>query len=134
METEILLTAGGLAALRAEVEQLRETCRNGHPGHELDLYRTRLARLEHRLQAAEVVEPERDGRVGIGERLAVRHVGTGAVRSYRIVGFGEGDPTVGEISYRSPIGAALLGRSVGDVVAVDIPTGRVELEVLAHDD
>ena len=63
----------------------------------------------------------------------MRHVGTGVLRSYRIVGFGEGDPTRGEVSYRSPIGSALLGHAVGDVVEVDVPSGRVRLEIVALD-
>jgi transcription elongation factor GreA len=126
----ILLTANGHAALEAEVAQLRELCRDDAGLH---LERDRLARLEHRLQAAKIVEPEHDGLVGIGERLAVRHVGTGVLRSYRIVGFGEGDPTRGEVSYRSPIGSALLGHAVGDVVEVDVPSGRVRLEIVARD-
>lgn len=127
----VLLTANGHAALQAEVAQLRETCRRDDSG--LHLERERLARLERRLQAARIVEPERDGIVDVGERLAVRHVGTGVVRSYRVVGLGEGDPRLGEISYRSPIGSALLGRAVGDVVEVDAPSGRVLLEIVALD-
>jgi transcription elongation GreA/GreB family factor len=131
MTDAILLTPTGLAELEAEVEQLREACRSNGDGEGLE--HERLARLEARLRAAEVVEPEQDGRVSIGERLAVCEVGTGAVRTYRIVGFGEGDPAIGEISYRSPVGAALVGRGVGDVVEVDIPSGRLRLEILALD-
>lgn len=50
----------------------------------------------------------------------------GRTQSYRIVGEDEADPTVGSISYVSPIARALLGKSVGDVTNV----GDRELEVL----
>jgi transcription elongation factor GreA len=78
-----------------------------------------------------VAEPEEDGRVGIGERVTLRHVSTGAMTSYRIVGVGEADPAAGEISYRSPIGSAVLGRGAGDVVEADAPSGRLRLEIVA---
>lgn len=41
------------------------------------------------------------------------------------------DPLSNKISQESPIGAALLGKEVGDIVQVETPGGLVELEVLA---
>jgi transcription elongation factor GreA len=58
---------------------------------------------------------------------------SGETSDYRVVGTGESDPTAGEISHESPIGAALLGRRVGDVVEADAPGGRRRLEVVELD-
>jgi len=51
-------------------------------------------------------------------------------RSFRLVDQDESDPACGRISVQSPIGRALLGRRKGDMVGVDLPRGRVEMEVL----
>jgi transcription elongation GreA/GreB family factor len=64
-----------------------------------------------------------DGEVEIGERVTVLDLTTGAVRDYRIA------PRTGEVPPESPLGAALLGRHVGDVVEVY----GVRLEVVEID-
>jgi transcription elongation factor GreA len=101
--------------------------------HELELLDRRLALLEQRLFGAEVADPRRDGEVEIGERVTVLDLESGETSDYRVVGAGESDPAAGEISRESPIGAALLGRRVGDVVAADAPGGRRRLEVVELD-
>jgi transcription elongation factor GreA len=151
---EILVTAAGLEKLREELGQLRaERERLGqrirsalvHGGvapengdyldaaRERELLEHRIARLEHRMWAAEIVEPARDGEIEIGERVTVLDLTTGDTTDYRIVGSGEGDPEAGEISHESPVGSALLGRRVGDVVEVEVPSGTVRLEVVEVD-
>jgi transcription elongation factor GreA len=52
------------------------------------------------------------------------------ILSYRIVGEMEADLTKGYISINSPIAKALIGKSVGDVVDVQVPGGRRELEII----
>ncbi|WP_348761675.1 transcription elongation factor GreB [uncultured Salinisphaera sp.] len=56
---------------------------------------------------------------------------TDARHRYRIVGADETDGPTGAISLHSPVARALLGRSVGDVVLVELPAGQRELEVEA---
>ncbi len=48
---------------------------------------------------------------------------------YQIVGQEESDLAKGKISYQSPIGKALLGKSEGDTVVVRAPKGDIEYEV-----
>jgi transcription elongation factor GreA len=86
--------------------------------------------LRRRLDLGELAEAEDDGEVDIGERVALRNTLTGDVSEYRIVGTGEGDPAHGDISHESPVGSALLGRRVGDVVDVAVPSGFLRLEVV----
>lgn len=148
------MTASGYEKLEAELDRLRSerdgavdrltqalalggaSPENGDyldARHEQELLDRRIALLEGRLRASEVVEPVTDGEVDVGERVSVLDLNNGDVADYRIVGAGEGDPAAGEISYESPIGAALLGRRVGDVVEVAVPTGVVRLEVVEVD-
>jgi transcription elongation factor GreA len=101
--------------------------------HELDLLDRRIAVVERRLRGAEVVEAQTDGEVDLGERVTVLDLESGDTGDYRVVGSGESNPEAGEISYESPIGAALLGRRVGDVVVADVPGGRRRLEIVELD-
>jgi transcription elongation factor GreB len=50
---------------------------------------------------------------------------------YTLVGADETDPANGKLSYKSPIGRALLKKRVGDVVTVVRPAGEIELEIVA---
>ena len=56
---------------------------------------------------------------------------SGARSTYVIVGEDETHSATGRISWRSPVGRALLGKRAGDVVLVKRPAGDVEIEVLA---
>ena len=74
--------------------------------------------------------PARDGEVEIGERVTVLDLTTSLATDYRVVASLAARPAAGEISHRSPLGAALLGRHVCDVVLL----GRVDrLEVVEID-
>ena len=50
---------------------------------------------------------------------------------YKIVGSTESNPLKGLISNESPVGLALLNKSVGDTVTVETPAGNLKLKVLA---
>ena len=49
---------------------------------------------------------------------------------YTLVSKDEADFKKGKISIDSPIGKAILGKEIGDVLTVDVPAGKLELEVL----
>ena len=55
----------------------------------------------------------------------------GEVERYTIVGSAEVDPRHGKISNESPVGRALLGRRIGDVVEIKIPAGSLKLQIKA---
>ena len=152
--TETLLTSEGFERLNGEyaellrereglVARVRSALESGgafpengeylDARHELDLLDRRLILLERRLVAGEIVEAHRDGEVELGERVTVLDLLNGETIDYRVVGSGEGEPQAGSVSYRSPIGAALLGRRVGDVVEADAPGGLRRLEIVEVD-
>jgi transcription elongation factor GreA len=85
----------------------------------------KIARLEQRLAAARVVEPDASNNIlDLGERVRVRDLETGARHEYEVVGSLEADPTAGRISASSPLGQALIGRRRGDVAVVEAPKGQ----------
>lgn len=86
--------------------------------------------LHRRLDTAEVVQPEHQSadRVLFGATVTVVDE-SDAVRVYRIVGNYETDAKLGKISWRSPIGQALLQAKVGDFVTIHLPHGEEDLEI-----
>jgi transcription elongation factor GreA len=134
-----------LAVLRSKREALLEGIRVGAEdagvlgpaaGHldapdELARLDGQIAMLEDRLGSATVVQPDpADGELGVGESARVRDLESGELVEYRLVGAGEADPGAGNISYVSPVGSALFGRRVGDVIEVEVPGGLLHLEIL----
>jgi transcription elongation factor GreB len=57
----------------------------------------------------------------------------GVRKTYVLVGPDEADPASGRISFKAPLGRALMKRRVGDVVTVVRPAGEVDLEILNID-
>lgn len=87
---------------------------------------TRIARLQALLSEATVVGDDCGADVvSIGHAVEVEYTRTGKTATYQLAGSGvsSGPHTV---SARSPVGQALLGRAPGDVVAVELPNGRLE--------
>ncbi len=93
----------------------------------------RIADLEYRVSTAQVIDVTLltpSERVVFGTTVEIRNTNTDDVRKYQIVGETEADVERGKISFKSPLGAALVGRSVGDEVSVPAPAGRQTWEVV----
>lgn len=69
-------------------------------------------------------------RVGLGSLVTVRDLATDDELSWDLVLPDEGDGKEGRISVSSPIGRALMGKEVGEEVAVQTPGGRREFELI----
>jgi len=72
-----------------------------------------------------------ENKVHIGSLVTVYDKEFDEEITYAVVGSAGSDPLSNKISQESPIGAALLGREVGEVVSVETPGGLVEMEVRA---
>lgn len=93
------------------------------------LNETRIIDIQDMLVNAVVVDEKKGGQIGVGSRFKAR---TGKLeRAFEIVGENEANPMEGKISNVSPIGNAFLGHSVGDVVEVTTPAGKMEYEILS---
>jgi transcription elongation factor GreA len=92
------------------------------------------ARLSHlRQRAGEIsrIDPKQisPNEVGFGSRVTVKDVASGSSIQYTIV-FGDFiDLDSNQISMASPIGRALLGKGLGDVVVVNLPRGEIRYEI-----
>ena len=92
----------------------------------------RMYFLTHRLKDAVVVDPkeQRGDKVFFGATVEVDDE-DGVRATFFIVGEDESDGSHGKISYKSPVGRALIGKRLGDVITVRRPSGEVELEIVA---
>jgi transcription elongation factor GreA len=86
----------------------------------------RIARLEELLRTATVLsDGPADGVATLGCVVEVEYERTGRRASHRLSGVASG-ADAGSVSARSPVGRALMGRRSGEVVSVELPSGRIE--------
>jgi len=91
----------------------------------------RIRYLTQRLDIVEVVDPEKQ----VGEVIRFGATVTledsqGQEKVFSIVGVDEADPSVGRISWISPMAKVLLGHSPGDAILLATPGGEQEFEIL----
>ena len=92
----------------------------------------RIIQLENMLKNAVVVDESEipKDNVSVGSIVKVMDYEFDEEVEYTIVGSAEADPMNFKISNESPVGSALLGKKVGDVVEVAVPSGVSKFEVL----
>jgi len=97
------------------------------------LIETRIRDLQQRLSTCEVIDittrPKTD-KVVFGSTVNLEDLETGETKSYRLLGQDEADISQGSLSVSSPLGRALIGRQVEDLVEVKTPSGIREYEIL----
>jgi transcription elongation factor GreA len=92
---------------------------------------TRIKELEQLIQNAIVVEDSEidNGVIGLG--MSVKITRDGKECEYKIVGSNEADPFENKISDRSPIGAAIIGKKIGDTVYASTNKNKnIEIKIL----
>ena len=92
----------------------------------------RIIQLENMLKNAVVVDDSEipTDKVSVGSIVKVMDYEFDEEVEYAIVGSAEADPMNFKISNESPVGSALLGKKVGDVVEVTVPSGVSKFEIL----
>jgi transcription elongation factor GreA len=92
----------------------------------------RLSQLKLRLGEMSMVDLSRlpVDKVGLGSTVVVLDLNKDEKVTYRLVTSEEADAASGRISTASPIGRSLLGKALGDIVKVNIPSGVREFEIV----
>lgn len=97
------------------------------------LIEARIRDMQERLAACEIIDldnrPPTD-RIVFGCSVTIEDVDTSERKVYKILGQDEADISQGIISVDSPLGRALIGKEVDDVVEVKTPAGRREYEIV----
>jgi transcription elongation factor GreA len=150
--TENAITAEGLDALRAELEELETTGREQiaaqiktarewgdlkenaeyHAAKEAQAHlETKILRLREKLLGAEVVEVQGGDEVSFGSTVELKDEQTGNTVKYTLVSSTEAAPGEGKLSMDSPVAGALLGRRAGEVARVQTPRGERRFKVVS---
>jgi transcription elongation GreA/GreB family factor len=124
-----LVTEHGLELIEAELARLHVEHAAAQDAND----RAKLAKINRDLRywtsrraTAQVVDPPKDNsEVRFGATVTIERE-DGRKKTYRIVGEDEADPSLGTISYASPVAQALMGKGRGDVVLA----GTSEAEIL----
>lgn len=90
---------------------------------ELGRVRRELGRIGDLLHRGQVVENPAGNKVGFGTKLVVVNQATGQRLPFQLVSQYESDPQQQKISMESPLGAAVMGKKLGDAVEVASPKG-----------
>jgi transcription elongation factor GreA len=92
----------------------------------------KIAELEDKMSRVRTLDMDKipSDKVYLFAKALVKDLDDGEEIEYTIAPADEADVDNDIISVKSPIGAALLGKSVGDVVEVDVPAGMIKYEIL----
>ena len=116
-----------LARARAQGD-LRENSEYSAAKEDLAFAEGRIKEIEELVKRAEIVDSKYSNIVNIGSEVLVDR--NGVEENYRIVGEFEADPSQKKLSATSPIGKALIGNKIGDVIAVQVPAGTINYKIL----
>jgi transcription elongation factor GreA len=153
-EKEVLLTQEGFTKLENELENLKtvkrrevaerikqaiefgdisENSEYEDAKNEQAFIEGRILTLEKMLRNARIIEYEQNDSdvVNIGAKISLKDMEYGDEFKYTIVGSAEADPNNNKISFESPVGKAILGKKLGDVVEVNVPAGKVKYKILS---
>jgi len=84
---------------------------------------TEIAAIEEKVKHAKIVKGTKNGKINIGESVVLKD-SDGNIQKYQIVGEEEANPLEGKISFKSPIGSAILGKKKGKKVKIKSPAGK----------
>jgi transcription elongation factor GreA len=99
------------------------------------LVEARLKDIEDKLARAEVIDPTKlsGDRVRFGATVSLTNLDSDEESTYQIVGADEANINQGLISISAPLARALIGKSIGDEVVVQLPAGTRRYEIGAID-
>ncbi len=153
MAKQVLLTSEGLKKLQDELDNLKTVRRKENTAaikmarsfgdlsenSEYDEARneqaeieSRIVEIENMLNNAKVIDEDNIDTdvVSVGSKVTVMDMEDKTEEEYLIVGSTEADPMNGKISDESPVGSALLGHKIDEVVTVEAPLGKMEYKIV----
>lgn len=129
--TDLKSRRGAIADKIAEARDYGDLSENAEydaAREEQGLVESRISEIEDILLNAEIIKATKGSKIGLGSKVELK---SGAKTfSYHIVGPVEADPLEGKISNESPIGVALLNKSVGDTTTITTPKGEINYEIV----
>jgi transcription elongation factor GreA len=153
MSNHSYVTAEGLLKLKGELDQLKKVERpaisrqiaeardKGDLSENAEysaakeaqgMLELRIQKLEDAISNLRIMDESKidTSKVQILNKVKIKNKGNNSVMQYLIVAESEANVKEGKISVNTPIAQALLGKKVGDVVSVTVPSGALSLEIL----
>jgi transcription elongation factor GreA len=92
----------------------------------------RISRLEYKLNKAKIVDIDDidTSHANLGTTIVIQDLDKNASYTYMLVGTEESDPRENKISISSPVGKAIIGKAVGEEIAVRVPKGIRRLKLM----
>ena len=90
-----------------------------------------ISDLEQKIRTAKVIENKSKNRIDVGSTVVIEDTEDGSRMTVKIVGSTESDPFKGLISNESPVGRALVGAKVGQIVEVEAPVGLLKYKIVS---
>lgn len=94
---------------------------------------SRIVELEQMIKTAVIIDTSassKEGKVSLGCTVVLKDMETEEEESYTLVGTTEADPFENKISNESPVGKAVIGKKIGDVVIAITPAGELSYKIL----
>jgi transcription elongation factor GreA len=153
MSTHSYVTAEGLLKLKNELDQLKKVERpaisrqiaeardKGDLSENAEyaaakeaqgMLELRIQKLEDAISNLRVMDESKIdiSKVQILNKVKIKNKGNNSIMQYLIVAESEANVKEGKISVNTPIAQALLGKKVGDIVSVKVPSGALSLEIM----
>lgn len=88
----------------------------------------KISKLEETLSGARVIDESQfdNSKVLVLSKVKIKNKSNGMEMSYTLVADGEADLSAGKLSVNSPIGKGLLGKSLGDIAEIKVPSGIIK--------
>lgn len=92
----------------------------------------KIARIQDKISNARIIDESKMdvSKVLIMSTVKLKNLGNNTAMSYTLVPESEANLKSGKISITSPIAKGLLGKTVGETVEIDVPAGKIKLEIL----
>lgn len=96
------------------------------------LLEAKIAKMEDQVSKMRVIDESKldTSKVMMMSKVKVRNLKTKQEMVYMLVSENEADFKTGKISFKSPIGAGLMGKKLGEQVEVKAPAGTIQFEIL----
>lgn len=92
----------------------------------------KIAEIESKISRARIIDESRvdTSKVQMLNKVTIKNQKNGAVMTYTLVSESEADFKAGKLSVSTPIAKGLIGKKVGDVVEIQVPSGLIPFEII----
>lgn len=123
--------------LITQIEEVAQPDESGEDGlatqlkDELELIDDKIADIQEAVELSQIItkKPNEDT-VSLGSKVRIT-ISEGKEKEFHVVDEIEADPTINKISDVSPLGMALMGKKINDIVTVNAPVGKITYKIVS---